>query len=158
MAQAERYHYAECGLDNIYLLNGFRSVRTPRGDAVNISDIEGLHRAIGLMLVRDKKNLTGREFRFLRHELDLTQQALADLLGVNVQTVARWEKGRTKEPIDGPAQRMIRLMYSEAINRDDAIIGPLRRLAELDQPGHGDFEQVEFEATREGWQPLLVAA
>ena len=56
MAHVDRYHYSECGLDNIYLYNGFEFVETPRGRAVNIRDIEGLHRAIGLILVRDKKN------------------------------------------------------------------------------------------------------
>jgi putative transcriptional regulator len=53
MAQSDRrYHYRECGLDNIYLLNGFDPVETPRGVSVQIRDREGLHLAIGRCLVR----------------------------------------------------------------------------------------------------------
>lgn len=157
MVRPRRYHYTECGLDNVYLLNGFEPVDTPRGLGVTIRNREGLHRAIGLWLVRDKRNLTGKEFRFLRHELNLTQQNLAELLGVNVQAIARWEKGRTKEPIDGPAQRMLRLMYSEVVSRNEAIMEPLRRLAELDELIHEE-EELEFEDTEEGWQTPLMAA
>lgn len=157
MAQSDRYHYTECGLDNIYLLNGFEFVETPRGRAVNIRNKEGLHRAIGLILVQERKSLTGREFRFLRHELNLTQQTLAELLGVNVQSVARWEKGRTKEPIDGAAQRLVRLMYGEVINQNEAIMRPLRRLAELDEMMETD-DEIVFEDTVDGWQPPLLAA
>ena len=157
MERSDRYHYIESGLDNVYLVNGFEFVDTPRGQGVTIRNREGLHRAIGLWLVRDKRNLTGREFRFLRNELNLTQRNLAELLGVSDQAIARWEKGRTKEPIDGPAQRMIRLMYSEVINKNESIMGPLRRLAELDELTHED-EDLEFEDSDEGWQPALLAA
>jgi putative transcriptional regulator len=47
MFRSDRYHYTECGLDNIYLLNGFDPVETPRGKGVTIRNIDGLHRAIG---------------------------------------------------------------------------------------------------------------
>jgi putative transcriptional regulator len=154
-----RYHYKESGLDNIYLVNGFDFIDTPHGRAVNIRNIDGLHRAIGLMLAREKQNLTGKEFRFLRHEMGLTQRDLAAILRVDVQSVARWEKGQTKRPIDGPAQGLIRVMYEQYIGGNERIVDPIKRLAELDEiinDGEVD-EDISFEDTEEGWQPAMAA-
>lgn len=155
MLQSDRYHYTECGLDNIYLVNGFTVVETPRGGGVQINNIEGLHEAIGSMLVREKQNLSGKEFRFLRHELNMTQQTLALLLRVDVQSVAGWEKGLRKVP--GAAQCVIRLLYEEHIKGNPAIREPLERLAELDEIMHGD-DEVTFVPTANGWQPSMAAA
>ena len=60
------YKYTECGLKNVYLVNGFHERKTPYGKAVSIDNVEGLHRVIGLHLADNKPNLTGAEFRFLR--------------------------------------------------------------------------------------------
>lgn len=155
MATQSRYQYTECGLENVFLINGFKPVSTPRGDSVKIQDIEGLHKAIGLMLVDEKRDLNGAEFRFLRHELNMTQQTLASLLHVDAQTVARWEKGQTQK-IDGPAQGMLRLLYKECVGENPGIIEPLKRIAELDEMlGTSD---VVFEDTEDGWQPSLASA
>jgi len=147
------YHYVESGLDNIYLRNGFEYVESPRGKSVRIHDLEGLHLAIGQMLVNEKKELTGLEFRFLRHELGLTQQALALLLDVDVQSVARWEKGKTQVP--GPAQGVVRLLYQEKTKGNPDITETLTRIAELDEQIHSDADEVTFENDG-GWQPTLV--
>ena len=90
----QKLHYTSCGLDNVYLLNGYSVVKTRRGIVTRIEDPQGLHVAIGACLVRQKKGLTGKELRFLRHELGLSQPALATLLGESAQSVARREKNR----------------------------------------------------------------
>ncbi len=142
------YHYRECGLDNVYLIGGVEVVDTPRGKGVVIQDIDGLHRLIGNILVRERKNLTGPEFRFLRHEINATQHLLATLLGVDVQSVGRWE--RQESAIPGPAQGLIRLLYEEKINGNREISEPLERLAELDEQGTDN--EITLEGTPEGWQ------
>jgi hypothetical protein len=49
--QKKYYHYTECGLDNIYLLNGFKITKTNDGDEeLFIHDIYGLHKAISNIL------------------------------------------------------------------------------------------------------------
>lgn len=149
------YRYTECGLDNIYLLNGFDYVETPRGQGVHIKSIDSLHKAIGLFLVREKKNLNGKEFRFLRHELNTTQETLASVLGVNVQAIARWEKGKIKGDIPGSAQALLRVMYEEHTNGNVAIRESLQALAELDEQlaeDGDDNDVLTFEETEEGWQ------
>lgn len=150
MKQSSRYHYRECGLDNIYLVNGFEPVETPRGIAVMIKDREGLHKAIATLIVREKRGMTGAEFRFLRHELNMTQQLVANLLKVDVQAVARWEKGNSAVP--GPAQNLLRLLYEEKANGNTGISEPLRKLAELDEILQDENEIVEFEDSDEGWR------
>ena len=148
-----RYQYRECGLNNIYLINGFRYVDTPRGQSVLIEKLEGLHRAIGQLLTRDKKTLSGSEFRFLRHELNLSQSSLALLFGVEAQTVARWEKRRTKVP--GMAERMLRALYAESIGGNPRVSDILKRLAELDgPPANGELA---FKDTPDGWRPADAA-
>jgi DNA-binding transcriptional regulator YiaG len=152
MATQLKYHYTECGLDNVYLVNGYVPVSTPRGDGVKIQNVEGLHRAIGLMLVEEKQSLNGNEFRFLRHEMNMTQKTLAGILGVEAQSVARWEKGQTH---DVPSQNILRLLYREFVCGNAAIVGPLKRLAALDEALQCD--DISFEDTADGWQPSLAA-
>jgi DNA-binding transcriptional regulator YiaG len=148
-ARTKPYHYKGCGLDNIYLRGGVAYVDTPRGKAVHIEDLEGLHRAIGHWLVHEKKNLTGKEFRFLRHEIGLTQQSLAELLNTDIQNVGRWEREEA-EKVPGPAQALVRLLYDEQINGNKAISEPLHRLADLKER-RGKGAGIKFESGPEGW-------
>jgi DNA-binding transcriptional regulator YiaG len=147
-----RHHYRESGLSNVYLINGFRYVETPYGRSVVIEDVDGLHRAIGQYLTREKKSLSGREFRFLRHELDLSQARLAGLFGVDAQSVARWEKGRVKIP--GAVERMIRAVYQEHIGANRTVTEILSELAELDDKID---QELSFEDTDDGWRPAEAA-
>ena len=49
------YHYLECGLEHVYLVNGFDRIESKRGTSIAIHNVEGLHRVIGEQLC-DKKN------------------------------------------------------------------------------------------------------
>ena len=58
------YHYQESGLNNVYLVNGYKEIDTPYGKATSITDVAGLNRAIAHNLITYKPRLTGSEFRF----------------------------------------------------------------------------------------------
>ena len=148
----DTHHYRECGLTNIHLLNGFTYKETRHGRVVSIQDMDGLHRAIGTHLAKEKRALTGAELRFFRIELGLSQTMLGMLLGKTGQSVARWEKGQSR--IDATADRVVRLLYTQQTGANEDIRSALQELAALD-----DFaeEEVCFEDTDEGWQ-LRVAA
>lgn len=131
------YHYKESGLDNVYLENGVTIHQTPYGEGVSIKDTDGLHKLIGKWLVETPKKLNGAELRFLRLEMEMTQRNLAAVLGQDEQAVRRWEKNRTK-PINGSADRLMRLLYSEYIGGNVKIREAIDRLAELDQIEHAE--------------------
>ena len=123
----ERYHYVECGLDGIYLVNGFKRFESARGTSIAIEDIDTLHRAIGEHLCRKKKDLNGKEFRFLRREILMSQATLAELLDMTEQTVHRWETGKT--PMPKAAETLIRLLYTDRVH---SVRDRLKRIADLE--------------------------
>ncbi len=60
------------------------------------------------------ENKSSRDIRRLRLHLNLSQRALADLLGVNQATVSRWERG--DHPVDPAAQsRIMHLCKSHGV-------------------------------------------
>jgi DNA-binding transcriptional regulator YiaG len=102
-------HYTACGLDNVYLLNGFKRETINDEEYVTIEDLDGLWKAIGLHLVTTRKALAPKEIRFLRQHIDMTQAELGARLRVSDQTVARWEKDQSELP--GAADMMLRVLF-----------------------------------------------
>ncbi|MYF89245.1 MAG: helix-turn-helix domain-containing protein [Boseongicola sp. SB0676_bin_33] len=123
----ERYHYLECGLDDVYLMNGFERFETARGISIAIKEIDKLHHAIGEHLCRHKKELSGKEIRFLRREMLMSQAMLAKLLDVTEQTVHRWETGKSRMP--RASEWLIRLLY---MNKVPSVRNRLRGIADLE--------------------------
>jgi DNA-binding transcriptional regulator YiaG len=93
------YHYTESGLDCVYLIDGFEIVRTGHGRVVEIRSASKLDHAIALSIVCLQKKLRNNEVRFIRGLLDWTQEEFGRVLGKDAQTVARWEKGKTRLPL-----------------------------------------------------------
>jgi putative transcriptional regulator len=142
------YHYTACGLEDVYLISGYEIEETPYGKGVSIKDANDLHEAIGMFLVRNKKILSGKETRFLRHQMDLTQSELARLYGTSAQQVARYEKAECEMP--GPADRILRLLYSEHMQRTIQVRDLLTVLDQMDdrtatklvfERNHGDWKK-----------------
>lgn len=141
------YHYRESGLRNIWLANGYDNHHTPYGKGISIHNVEGLHRAIGMMLIAKGGRLTGAEIRFLRTELELSQAKLANLIGNDSQSVALWEKkGRAPKWAD----RFIRALYREQAEGNAKIMEILERLADTDIDDTAP-EKTVFEETGKGW-------
>ena len=124
------YHYTESGLDTVFLVNGYEYIDTPGGKSVVIQDIDGLHQAIGTALLRKRRRLTGKEFRFLRSELLLSQASLAKVLGVKELTIGRWEKGQSEIPLS--AEAIVRQLFAESIGTNRPIKELLESIADLD--------------------------
>lgn len=129
------YHYTECGLDNVYLMDGYKFVDAPGGRQVVISDIDGLHELIGRTIVEKMKDLSGKEIKFLRHEMLMSQATLAKLLNVSEQAIRRWENGKTTQ-VPKPAEALIRLLYKAHIADNQDIKSSLRKIADLEDEMH----------------------
>lgn len=149
----KKYHYKGTGLDNVYLTNGYREVEYGDEIAVSVMDVEGLHKAIAAHLICQSGKLSGKEIRFLRNEINFPQTALAELMGVDVQTFAHWEKGTHK--IHGAADRLMRVFVGERLlNRHGKIGKLLKQYAAL--TNHVE-ERMCFQETDEGWEEAEVA-
>lgn len=127
---AEPLHYNWCGLDDVYLRSGYDRVPTDDGDDIVIQDMDGLHRAIALRLATVKKTLNGKEVRFLRHEMDLSQKDLGKILRVTDQTVARWEKGEIMIP--GPEELLLRVTYVASLQGHVDVRALAEQLSDVD--------------------------
>jgi putative transcriptional regulator len=145
MKEQEKLLYNACGLDNVYLLNGFHVVETRRGKSYRIDDIQGLHQAIGAYLIRQKRSLIGKELRFLRHQLGLSQPALANLLGESEQSVARREKRRKAWKKPTPQDRMLRYMFEQRLSGNERLEEFLQSLVNLDEL---KLNRVEFKKSK----------
>ena len=121
-ADPRQYHYAECGLKDVYLMNGFEIKTHDEDEYVFIHNVEDLHWAIGRHLVtRHSERLNGSELRFLRKTMDLTQVQLAAEFGKKEQTVARWEKGEVRVPVS--EEKLLRAIFlAMAKSEDDAAM------------------------------------
>lgn len=140
----EPFNYKGCGLDDVYLISGYDIEKTPYGDGVRIRNVEKLHEAIGKFLISGKKVLSGKELRFLRMQMKLTQSNLARILGCDTQQVARYEKEENR--VSGPADRLIRLLYTDRIGSKRIPIEKLlKALDDMDDQANKNmvFAQVD---------------
>ena len=143
----ELYHYTMCGLDNIYLMNGFEIRDTAYGETVSIVDVDGLHSVIAKNIIHNGAKPSGKEIRFLRKELEFSQAHLASLMDVDVQTVARWEKGHTEIP--GPAHVLLRLIVEDHLSKDKLLSDAIEALTALDDNAQ---QTLTFESTGDLWK------
>lgn len=145
-------HYTDCGLDNIYLMNGFEVEVIDGEEFFTVKDIDGLHEAIGLHIVLEKKAPTGSEMRFLRTEMGLSQADLASKLGVSDQSVARWEKGHVDVP--GTAVFAFKVLYVFSLIPEDIRSEVMERfISALDELSCGDEteDSVKLAYSGERW-------
>lgn len=148
------YHYQTCGLDDVYLANGYEVTSYGGERAVSIHDLSGLHRAIANTLVCKPERLSGKEIRFLRIEMELSQAGLGVTLGVSDQTIAKWEKEQAKIP--RPAELLLRA-YARAriVNANGLVSEFIEYLAAVDER---EIERLAFQETESGWEPTEKAA
>lgn len=109
------YHYTDCGLPNVWLKNGYNVSQTAYGEAVAIDGADDLHNMLAIHLTGKTGRLSGKEFRFLRVLLCLSQQGFASMQGVSEQSVSLWERtGKLPKPADAT----IRMLVLEKLDGD----------------------------------------
>jgi transcriptional regulator with XRE-family HTH domain len=138
------FHYAACGLDYVYLLNGVVWENDPDyGEIITIKAQDELHKSIGLHIVQ-KLTMTNKEFKFLRKAMEYTQEQLAAELGVDVQTVANYEKsGR----IPSTSQKLMRWQFAMFLVPPDTKAKVLASLMSTERDDRG-VKNVTFRRER----------
>lgn len=129
------HHYTESGLDNIFLQNGFR---IDKEGTLFIEDIHGLHKAIGERLVFQQRKLKAKEIRFIRHFMDLSQKAFGEILGVDYQTVLRWETSRNV--ITKTADRFLKVVFNEFLDPTSKARNVIDIISDLDNERNEKIE------------------
>lgn len=130
-------HYTACGLENVWLANGFTVKETKYGKGVSIEDVDGLHRLLASKLVEAKVLLTGKEFRFLRVHLGLTQQGLGKLLGdVSENAVSLWERKDSVPPI---YDHWLRILVIAKFEGDTKVADAVQRIQTVERLVHQKY-------------------
>jgi putative transcriptional regulator len=145
----KKIQYKGCGLDDVYIAGGYEIEKTNYGEGIVICDMDGLHRAIGENLVTQKKELAGKELRFLRKEMDLTQAKLGRFIGLSPQQIARWEKSQSV--ISGPADFLLRKLYLEHIQGNISL---KELVEELDDTDSNATDEQVFSPSGGQWRAV----
>lgn len=124
------YHYTESGLDNVWLANGYAFKDTSYGKGVAVADADGLLKALATWLTKKPGRLTGKELRFLRTTLCLSQQSLANMVGVTEQALSLWER-TGKVPKGGDA--VVRMLVLEKLEGDGKMSEVIERINTVDR-------------------------
>ncbi len=115
----KRYHYTDCGLDYIYLANGFDIIKHPElGSCVAIHDVDGLHRIIMQLIINKIPHIRGQEIRFIRSFLKLSQTQMGLLVKKGIRTIQRWEKEEKNNDIPESLDSFLRLFLSAYLDKD----------------------------------------
>ena len=111
----KNYRYTESGLDNV-IIRGMNFLIDDAGEQiVTIRNVAGLHRAIATAIVQKTVSMTGKELRFLRGEMGMTQAELAVVVHREPLAISRWERGEVSD-IDMNAETLIRLLARETLH------------------------------------------
>lgn len=145
------YHYTECGLKDVWLLNGFKEIATPYGKATSVERADQLDQAIAGLLVEKPRKLKGSEFRFLRKQLGQSQVSMAQAWGISHETVAKWERTGN---LPAMADRFIRAYWNEVREGNAHIVALLERLGKFDAASNNKdhHDKLVLKETRAGWR------
>ncbi|MFM9992472.1 MAG: hypothetical protein ACKVOY_13665, partial [Burkholderiaceae bacterium] len=86
---------------------------------------------ICLALTRKAGLLTGAEFRYIRNAgMLLSQPALGTLMGIDVQSIARWEKN---SKVPRWADKLVRLLYAAQAEDNEPIAKAVERIKTVER-------------------------
>ncbi len=146
------YRYKGCGLDHVYLVNGYEIKKNAKGeDVVRVEDIDGLHSAIAMHIVESSAPLDGKTFRFLRKERDMSQRQVAMILGCEEQTVSNWERGQVQLPQS--ADLFLRALTKESLSGRPELQKLIELFNKLDRDLRANEREMSFSrAANDGWE------
>ena len=144
------FHYTDGGLRNVWLANGYEIKQTPYGEGVSFHNLDGLTTSICIALTKKAGVLTGIEFRYIRSAgMLLSQPALGKLMGIDGQSVARWEKtGKVPKWAD----KLVRLLYLAQAQGNEPISAAVDRVKTVERLIK---QKIVVKESRGQWKPSL---
>ena len=117
---SDAYRYYESGLPNVVLV-GVTVYRCKDCGAeyVSIPDIEGLHRALAMVVITKDGRLTPAEVRFLRKSLGWSGADFARKFHVSPSAVSRWESEQSKSLMSKANELRLRDMVAHGKKIED---------------------------------------
>jgi DNA-binding transcriptional regulator YiaG len=103
--------YKSCHVDGIFINQDHligRSKLYTEGE--RIEDAEHLHKIIGREIVINYPHLSYKDVRFLRKQMKLSQNQLANQLGTSTEAIVRYEQADHPD-IAGSPDRLLRFLY-----------------------------------------------
>mgnify|MGYP006282299137 CR=1 FL=1 len=126
----KQWHYTACGLDNVWLANGYVVKNTRHGQAVSVSDVDGLHQLLAQTLIEKPGRLSGKEFRFLRTLLGLSQEALGSVFDFSENAVSLWER---KDTVPSACDQWLRMLVLAKLEGNTKLSDALARTQTVHQ-------------------------
>jgi DNA-binding transcriptional regulator YiaG len=144
------YHYTDGGLRNVWLANGYEIKQTPYGEGVSFHNLDRLTQSICMALTNKASLLTGAEFRYIRSAgMLLSQPALGKLMGIDGQSVARWEK---TSKVPRWADKLVRLLYTAQAAGNEPIAKVVERIKIVERLVK---QKIVVKESRGQWLPSL---
>ena len=124
------HHYTECGLDYVFLKNGFTLHETPYGKGVSFDNVPKMNEEIAKIIILNKPTLEGQDLKFLRLVTNLSQTMLGKMVGVERDAIAKAESQYHKK-LSRPMDKLVRIFALEYID-DQKIRALIDKLGDLD--------------------------
>lgn len=98
-------------------------------EATGIPDMQGLARAAAMARAQSPERLTGKEVRFIRRALDMTQKDFAEAMDLSAEHVSRWENDH--RGTGGAGEKLVRhnvcaLLSDGSCEYDPKLIANMR--------------------------------
>lgn len=143
------YKYEESGLNNI-ILTGIEVHECKCGEEIpEIKNIEKINRFIANALVIKNAPLNGKEFRFVRKQMDFKEKDIASLLGVSPVSVSRWENSNAKIGLSN--DKLIRLLYTQTLEEqyNKVFKGTIESIQSIKRDGKQKLIKISGESLTE---------
>lgn len=135
----DKLHYTACGLDYVYLFDGFDLYEDEDGDiSYAIHNAEKLHEAIAYGVITEVPHLRGMELRFLRSFLKVSQGCLAKCLKRTRAMVANWEKNPEGDLPD-QTEILLRMFVMEHLKGNTTLKRMFRILESIENSQDGEL-------------------
>jgi putative zinc finger/helix-turn-helix YgiT family protein len=156
-SREQPFHFEGSGLSGVYLV-GIKYYTCECGRVLaDIPAIKPLMQLIARDLLHKQGSLTGEEIRFLRKRLGKKQTDFARAIGVEPETLNRYENG--KLVVSEPSDKLIRLIYL-LLSSDERLEESRGAIEELLTDWHVSSQpkKIMKKVTNNEWEDEPVAA